>query len=119
MNDHINYDPKRIEQISDRIATGYKLLKKHGVKNTGELLAVQSQLSDKLLAVLNIDEAIATKEKEAQALVVAAQELAARLSKNRRKQVKPLEEKVNALLQQVGMPNARLKADLQALQWFP
>ena len=104
---------ERIEQISDRIAVGYKLLKKHGVKDTAELLAVQSQLSDKLQAVLNIDEAIAAKEKETAELLAAAQDLAAQLSKNRKKQVKPLEEKVNALLHQVGMPNARLKADMQ------
>ena len=115
LNDHVQYDPKHIEQISERIAIGYKLLKKHIVKNTGELLQVQSQLSEKLQAVLNIDEAIAAKEKETAALFTAAQEKAAQLSKNRKKQVKPLEEKVNALLQQVGMPNAKLKADLQSL----
>jgi len=115
INDHVNHDPKRIEQISDRIAIGYKLLKKHGLKNTEELLGMQSQLSDKLLAVLNIDEAIAAKEKEAQVSVTAAQELAAQLSKNRTKQIKPLEEKVNGLLHQVGMPNARLKTSLQPL----
>ena len=115
INDHVNHDPKRIEQISDRIAIGYKLLKKHGLKSTEELLGMQSQLSDKLLAVLNIDEAIAAKEKEAQVSVTAAQELAAQLSKNRTKQIKPLEEKVNGLLHQVGMPNARLKTSLQPL----
>ncbi len=113
VNDHVQYDPKRIEQISDRIAIGYKLLKKHGAKDTTGLLEIQSQLSDKLQAVLNIDEAIAVKEKETQIFFTAAQDLAAQLSKNRKKQTKPLEEKVNALLVQVGMPNARLKADLQ------
>jgi len=115
INDHVNHDPKRIEQIGDRIAIGYKLLKKHGLKSTEDLLALQLQLSDKLLAVLNIDEAIAAKEKETQSLITAAQELAAQLSKNRTKQIKPLEEKVNGLLQQVGMPNARLKTSLQPL----
>jgi DNA repair protein RecN (Recombination protein N) len=115
INDHVQYDPKRIEQISDRIAAGYKLLKKHNAKDTAELLQVQSQLSDKLQAVLNIDEAIAVKEKETQALFVSTLELATQLSKNRKKQTKPLEEKVNALLLQVGMPNARLRADMQAV----
>lgn len=113
INEHVQYDPKRIEQISDRIAIGYKLLKKHGVKDTAELLAVQSLLSDKLLAVLNIDEAIGAKEKEAAAQLATTQELAAQLSVKRKKQIKPLEEKVNALLVQVGMPNARLKVEMQ------
>jgi len=113
INDHVQYDPKRIEQISDRIAVGYKLLKKHNVKNTAELLEVQAQFSDKLQAVLNIDEAIALKEKETQVLFISAQDKADRLSANRKKQTKPLEEKVNALLRQVGMPNARLRAEMQ------
>jgi len=113
INDHVQYDPKRIEQISDRVAVGYKLLKKHNVKNTAELLEVQAQFSDKLQAVLNIDEAIALKEKETQVLFISAQDKADRLSANRKKQTKPLEEKVNALLRQVGMPNARLRAEMQ------
>jgi DNA repair protein RecN (Recombination protein N) len=33
INDSVLYDEKRINLINDRIATGYKLLKKHGVKN--------------------------------------------------------------------------------------
>ncbi len=43
--------------------TGYKLLKKHGVNTTAELLAIKATLEEKLQAVLNIDEAIQTKEK--------------------------------------------------------
>jgi DNA repair protein RecN (Recombination protein N) len=114
INDKVQYDPKRIEQISDRLAAGYKLLKKHGVKDTAALLNIQSQLSDKLQAVMNIDEAIAVKEKETQALFTSASELALQLSAKRNKQTKPLEEKVNALLKQVGMPNARLRVDMQS-----
>src|SRR5690606_34522895 len=38
---------------------------------------------------------------------------AKRISKRRKEQVKPLEEKVNALLLQVGMPNARLMVRLE------
>ena len=55
------------------------------------------------------------RKRNTAALFTTAQEKAAQLSKNRKKQVKPLEEKVNALLHQVGMPNARLKAEMQNL----
>jgi DNA repair protein RecN (Recombination protein N) len=109
INDRINHDPKRIVQINDRISLGYKLLKKHGVKTTPELLSVQQGLQEKLQAVLNIDEEIAAKEKEAAGLMQRAQQLAAQLHAAREKQVRPLEKQVNVLLAQVGMPNARLK----------
>jgi DNA repair protein RecN (Recombination protein N) len=113
LNDKVQYDPKKIEQLSERIATGYKLFKKHGVKTTAELLDIRSSLEKKLEAVLNMDEEINNREKLMQQLTAQAGELAMSISANRKKQVKPLESKVNALLHQVGMPNARLKVSIQ------
>lgn len=114
MNDVINHDPRRTDKINERISSGYKLLKKHGVKTTTELLEVQQQLSDKLQAVLNIDDEIAAKEKETAALLQQAQQFAEQLHAARNKQIKPFEKKVNELLAKVGMPNARLRVMLNA-----
>lgn len=111
ISDHVNYDPEKIEQISERLSTGYKLLKKHGVQTTNELLLIQQQLEEKLQAVLNIDETIQQKEKESNRLTEEAAKLAKKISEARQKQIKPLEDKVNKLLTQVGMPNAKLKVD--------
>ena len=115
INDLIQFDPKRIEQLNDRIAEGYKLQKKHGVHSTAKLLLIKNKLDEKLQAVLNIDEAIASKEKVVNQLIHDAEELATRLSANRNKQTKPLQDKVNKLLHQVGMPNARLQVQSQAV----
>ncbi|MEI2708774.1 MAG: hypothetical protein V9E96_07140 [Chitinophagaceae bacterium] len=113
LNDSIGYDEKRIAIINDKMAAGYKLLKKHNVKTTNELLLIQHELEQKLQAVLNIDEAILTKEKETLALENKALQQAEILSKARHAQAKPLADKVNYLLHQVGMPNALLKVDVQ------
>jgi DNA repair protein RecN (Recombination protein N) len=120
VNDAIGYDEKRIAIINDKMAAGYKLLKKHGVKTTNELLTIQAELEQKLQAVLNIDEAIIVKEKETIALESQAQQKAEELSKARHLQAKPLVQKVNHLLLQVGMPNAVLKVEIKetALQTF-
>jgi len=112
VNDAVNYDEQRIEWINERLAGGYKLLKKHGVQTTNELLTIQNNLSEKLQAVLNIDEAIVAKEKETALLLKDATAIAEKISSARKKETAPLEEKVNALLAQVGMPNARLKVKL-------
>lgn len=109
INHAVHFDEKRIEQINDKLAIGYKLLKKHGVQTTNELLQIQEQLSGKLQAVLNIDEAILAKEKEANTLLATVRQKAQDIAARREKQVQPLEKQVNALLAQVGMPNARLK----------
>lgn len=113
INDHVQYDPQKIEQLNDRMAVGYKLLKKHGVKTTAELLAIKGSLEEKLQAVLNIDEAIQDKEKTVQQLQQETLAVAKNISANRVKQIKPLQDKVNKLLAQVGMPNARLQVDAQ------
>jgi DNA repair protein RecN (Recombination protein N) len=116
INSHVNYDPAKIERLNDRLSTGYKLMKKHGVQTTNDLLRIQAQLQEKLQAVLNIDVQITEKEKQAAKLHEEAQGIAIRISEARKKQVKPLEEKVNKLLVQVGMPNARLRVSIETMQ---
>ena len=120
LNDHIVFDEKRIAIIDERMALGYKLLKKHGVQTTNELITIQQDLEQKLQAILNIDDAIAAKEKETAQLYNKALQKATSISIARQQQINPFEEKVNGLLFQVGMPNAKLKVELKEtdLQFF-
>lgn len=109
LNDAILFDAQRIDWINERIASGYKLLKKHGVQNTADLLGIQQALEEKLQAVLNMDDTIAAKQDAVANLLQKATTLAADISTRRKAQCAPLADKVNSLLTQVGMPNARLK----------
>lgn len=113
ISNHINYDPERMETLNERLSLGYKLQKKHGVSSTAELLAIQQELKEKLQAVLNMEETILQKEKETNRLLTEARKTAEKITAGRIKQVKPLEDKVNKLLAQVGMPNAKLKVSVQ------
>ena len=112
INNHINSDAASIEQVNDRLSLGYRLLKKHGVKTTKELLAIRDQLNDKLQAVLNIDDSIIASEKKYNDLLKQAEDMATKLSSFRKAQIKLLEEQVNKMLAQVGMPNAKLKVEI-------
>jgi DNA repair protein RecN (Recombination protein N) len=112
VNSEVNFDQKRIDLINERISAGYKLLKKHGVTTTSELINIKDELEQKLQAVLQIDETIASKEKEVQEFLAKAESTGKKISERRKKEVKPLEDKVNKLLVQVGMPNARLKVNV-------
>jgi DNA repair protein RecN (Recombination protein N) len=112
MNDHISHDPQQIEEVDNRLSAGYKLLKKHGVKTTNELLAIKQQLENKLQAALDVGELIELKQRETERLYADARQQAAIISDGRKKQIKPLEQKVNDLLEQVGMPNAKLKVEM-------
>ncbi len=112
INNTVHFDEKRIEWINQRLMEGYKLLKKHGVKTTNELRGIQEGLSDKLKAVLDMDEAIYACQEQVANYYAEAETLAGKLSKARHKEVKPLEQQVNTLLAQVGMPNARLQVSV-------
>ncbi len=109
----ISYDPERIGAINDRLSAGYKLMKKHAVNDTASLLEIHQQLQQKLDAVLNISSSIEKMEKVAGQQLGDCMLLAEKISENRNKQRKPLAEKVNKLLVQVGMPNALLKIEIK------
>jgi DNA repair protein RecN (Recombination protein N) len=119
INNHIGSDPSEIEKVNERLSIGYRLLKKHGVKTTNELIEIKNQLNEKLQAVLNIDDAIATSEKRYADLLKQAEELATKISSARKAQIKPLEQQVNKMLGQVGMPNARIKVEVNKVGLNP
>lgn len=112
INDSVHMDEQRMQVINDRMAAGYKLLKKHQVQTTEELLNIQQNLSDKLQAVLAIDDEINAAEKEAARLLAAATELAQQLTKQRQSVVKNFVSEVNTRLHQVGMPNAAIQVNI-------
>jgi DNA repair protein RecN (Recombination protein N) len=113
INEEVNYDPRRIETINERLSMGYKLMKKHGVQTTAALQEIRGQLEHKLQDSLQADAGIAAGEKEVHRLLQEAKKRAAVLSKGRQAQIEPLQTQVNKLLKQVGMPNARLKVEVQ------
>lgn len=112
MNDQVQFDGARIELVNERLSIGYKLLKKHGVQTTAELLQIQEKLTNSVEGALNMDEKLATLETELEALRADLQRQADTITAARVAAAAPFEEKVNALLAQVGMPNARLKASI-------
>ena len=116
IDQNIQYSADRIGIVSDRISLGYKLLKKHGVKTTGELLGIRNELEDKLNDILNISELIDQKEKLTNELLLQCRQQAAVISARREKAIEPFAKKVNRLLVQVGMPNARFIVAIQKLE---
>jgi DNA repair protein RecN (Recombination protein N) len=110
VNDQVQFDGARIEVVNERISTGYRLLKKHGVQSTGELLQIKDTLSEKVEGALNMDEQLAQLEKEQDTLNQSLRTQAVAITAARVKVAAPFEKDVNGLLAQIGMPNAQLKA---------
>lgn len=112
INARVNYDEDKISRLNDRMAVGYALLKKHNVNATAQLIEIKNNLEAELEKVTNLSEAIAIKEKLAQKYFDDAVALANTISAKRQKEILPFEEKVNRLLVQMGMPNAKIKVEI-------
>ncbi|MGN6531670.1 MAG: DNA repair protein RecN [Ginsengibacter sp.] len=113
INNKVNYDEEKINLLSERMALGYSLLKKHSVNTTLQLHEIKAELENELKRVTNLEESIAEKEKISRQYFDEAFKLAKNISQKRQKEIAPFEEKVNKLLSQVGMPNAKIKVEIK------
>lgn len=112
INNKVNYDEEKINQLNDKMAVGYALLKKHNVNATAELIEIKDKLEIELEKVTNLTEAITKREKLSKEYFDKALKIAKEISLKRQKEIAPFEEKVNQLLLQVGMPNAKIKVEI-------
>ncbi len=109
----LEFDAEKASRLQERLNAGYKLLKKHQVKTTAELLEIQSGLSSRLGAWMDLEEAVRKAEN---AVVLHREETeaaGAQLSALRKRQLASIEKQVNQLLLRVGMPNARLRISME------
>ena len=110
---NVSIDEEQMQKMQERMDLGYKLLKKHAVQSTNELLAIQQQLQTDLQASLDIEEEIAATEKKKEELYTQLSGTAGKLSAARGKQAIAFSAEVNKLLKLVGMPNALFAAEVK------
>lgn len=113
VNDDIHYDAEKIQQMQDRLNAGYKLLKKHGVQTTDDLLAIQAKLDASLQAHANLDDELAKAKKQTEETHQQLLREGKQLSEARKVQIPILTKSVDQLLKKVGMPNASIQVALE------
>ncbi len=106
-----NINEQRSADLNERLTLIYNLENKHRVGSVEDLLVIQQQLSDKLNSISTIDEELLTLKEEAVVLKAELITLSDTLSASRNAVIPDIEEKVKALLTEVGMPNAQLKIE--------
>ncbi len=104
----IEFDFERAEFIKDRLNNLYQLTQKHNVNTISELLEIQEDLQNKVNQVLNFDDNLAQKKKESEEKLAVAREIADKLSLARKSVIPIIEQQIQELLTDLGMPNARL-----------
>ncbi|MGN6568426.1 MAG: DNA repair protein RecN, partial [Flavipsychrobacter sp.] len=103
----VSLDEELMQQLQERLDAGYKMMKKHAVTTTNELLALQRKLQEELKSTLDLSDTIERLNNEKQATHNELLSIADKLSLNRKKVAPEITAKINELLAAVGMPNAR------------
>ncbi len=112
LQDRVNMDPEHLLRLQERLDLGYRLLKKHQVSTTAELLYIQQQLSEKLLAKNSAGQELTALKETLDTLEQSLQQQADAISKQRKAEAPEFVGKINELLHLVGMPNALIKLDI-------
>ncbi len=108
----VEYNPKRLEQVEERLNTIYTLLKKHGVDSVEELLSIQRNLEEKLMRIDNSDDFIEGLRQKTASQQEKALAIAKKLSKSRMEASKKMEKVMVEKLLPLGMPNVQFKCSV-------
>lgn len=110
------FDPSRAEEVQDRLSLIYKLQQKHQVSSIAELQTILEDLSDKVLRVENLDEAIEEAEKAMKEAMKEALSLAESLSAKRQAVFQNFSSNILTSLDALGMPNASVIVEQQTVE---
>ena len=111
-------DPEQLEIINQKLQLLYSLQKKHQVTSIHELLEIQKDLEEKVFSVTHLENEIAVLEAKAVELEISLKEIASKLREKRVQAIPLLIQKIEAILIQLGMPNARFKIELNPTNSF-
>lgn len=111
---NLDADPNRLEVVSGKLTILNNLLQKHLVKTVAELIIIRDNLSKKVEATENADQDILAKENEIAALEKILNTEAKQITDKRNKAIPELKKQLEAILSQLGMPNAQFDISLLA-----
>ena len=110
--ENIDFDPRQLDSINQRLDLIYSLQKKHQATTMAELIAIRDDLSQKLSHIENSDEELALLRQKANALQQESQAKAKKLTALRTKAARQVEKEVLERLVLLGIPNVRFKIEL-------
>lgn len=114
----IEYNPQRIEEISERLDLIYSLQQKHRVDNIPELTKIKDDLQSRLDEITTYDQQIESTSGELEKTRKDLDALATTLSQNRKKIIPGIEKKVARLIHQLGIPNGKFEVHCSGTEEF-
>ena len=111
----IDFDPQRLEAVNTQLDTIYSLQKKHHVDTVEALIALHNDIQQQLRQIEGGDESLAAQEKLVRETYENSLALAKKLSAERQKAAKRIEQEMQQRLVPLGMPNVQFKVEVNTL----
>jgi len=105
--DELEADPNRLAEVNGRLTTINNLFQKHVESSIEGLLNIEAQLLDKVSAAENVEADIEIKKSEILKVKLDLDTMALVIHNKRTKSIPLLNEKLETILAQLGMPNAQ------------
>ena len=110
--EHIDFNPARMEEVSNRLDTLYHLQQKHHVGSVSELIALRDDLQQQLSHIDGSDELLHELEEKKNVLQAKCEQQATRLTTLRLAAAREVEEEMRQRLVPLGIPKVRFEVSL-------
>ena len=110
---HVEYDPKRQEEIDDTLSRIYSLQKKHHVDTVEELLAIRDDLERQLNCIDNSTGALEEMEQKVRETKAVCEKKAGKLTEIRMKAARKVEKELMERLVPLGIPKVRFEVSMK------
>ena len=114
----VQFAPARLEFVENRVAQIYSLMKKHRVESAEDLITLAAEYSAKLDSIAFGDDDIRELEKRIKSASEELLQVAAELTAKRKESAAQLQEKIIAILVNLGMPMIRFEVDFKPVDGF-
>ncbi len=111
--ENVEYNPVRLEQVTERLDHLFALEQKHHVGSAEELIAVATDIRSKLDSLADSEDNIKALQEQIAADTKLAKNLAERLSAGRKKAAKQVEKLVAEALAEMDMPAAKFSVSIE------
>jgi DNA repair protein RecN (Recombination protein N) len=118
LEDKLSSDPEELERVSNTLQIVNNLFQKHSVSEIEELKGIKNDLQLKINNTESLDETITLKEQEILKLNEKLNQIALKIHNKRKKVIPVFVSKLEAILSELGMPNAKFKVELEATEKF-
>lgn len=111
-------DPEELSLVNEKLQQLYNLQRKHDLESVEDLLALRNELEEKVSSSENAEEELIDLENKIEAAKKQALSIAQALYKARKKEIPNFIKKMEAILAQIGMPDAKLNIEILPQQEF-